>query len=487
PQDYRTGGGPGFRLGPAGVGRGFHGPVRDGSGGGSLVKLFVGAIPRTATEGDVRPLFEEHGDVCEVIFVKDRITGQQQSYCFIKYAMLGDAERAIEALHNQYTLPGGSGPIQVRYADGERERLGISRPRLFSCAFDKLFVASLSKEATEKEIEEIFSPYGRVEDIYILKDDMKQNRGCCFVKLANREMAAAAISDLHGTYVMSGCDQPLIVRFADPKKPKGGELRSDPTFRGPVFHSPPAVVSHRVKPDHTELVDGHLPPNTSRLISQESDGPSSQVDIMGIPADRTNITQSSLAVSIFSPQQVQQIEQLQTSLIVADSPPIQQNSQADATRTPLSLQRQGVSDLADQQKLPVTSISQQLLQTPLRQSPSSLRQSLQNSRTQSASSPPTAPATTMSSVVSIAIPSARHMTFHISCNWSEHTCPDGFKYYYNCITRESMWEKPDEYAHFEQTKQQNQQQQRKPALQSKLPNAPSQTQLKSQSQSPQVR
>lgn len=76
--------------------------------------------------------------------------------------MLRDAERAIEALHNQYTLPGasirhmlcstastnclikqvicfiffqGSGPIQVRYADGERERLGISRPKVFSCTF----------------------------------------------------------------------------------------------------------------------------------------------------------------------------------------------------------------------------------------------------------------------------------------------------------------------------------------------------------------
>lgn len=78
--------------------------------------------------------------------------------CFIKYATSEEADRAIHALHNQYTLPGvstfcisfiwynllvnilvilvkvqsiiicnfvqGLGPIQVRYADGERERLG---------------------------------------------------------------------------------------------------------------------------------------------------------------------------------------------------------------------------------------------------------------------------------------------------------------------------------------------------------------------------
>lgn len=68
--------------------------------------------------------------------------------CFIKYPTSEEADRAIGALHNQYTLPGVSfffcsptpegrylilhfsllcqavGPIQVRYADGERERLG---------------------------------------------------------------------------------------------------------------------------------------------------------------------------------------------------------------------------------------------------------------------------------------------------------------------------------------------------------------------------
>lgn len=44
--------------------------------------------------------------------------------CFIKYAAPEDADRAIRALHNNYTLQGGTGPIQVRYADGERERLG---------------------------------------------------------------------------------------------------------------------------------------------------------------------------------------------------------------------------------------------------------------------------------------------------------------------------------------------------------------------------
>jgi len=41
----------------------------------------------------------------------------------------------------------------------------------------------------------------------------------------------------------------------------------------------------------------------------------------------------------------------------------------------------------------------------------------------------------------------------LTCNWTEHTAPEGFKYYYNSITRESKWEKPEEYVLYEQQQQ----------------------------------
>ncbi|KAF8387675.1 hypothetical protein HHK36_026329 [Tetracentron sinense] len=62
--------------------RGFPFPGRGGSpdhtDGGSFAKLFVGSVPRTATEEDIRPLFEEHGNVIEVALIKDKRTGLQQ-------------------------------------------------------------------------------------------------------------------------------------------------------------------------------------------------------------------------------------------------------------------------------------------------------------------------------------------------------------------------------------------------------------------------
>lgn len=45
---------------------------------GSFVKLFVGSVPRTITEDEVRPMFAEHGNVLEVAIIKDKRTGNQQ-------------------------------------------------------------------------------------------------------------------------------------------------------------------------------------------------------------------------------------------------------------------------------------------------------------------------------------------------------------------------------------------------------------------------
>ncbi|XP_057485558.1 flowering time control protein FCA isoform X2 [Actinidia eriantha] len=273
---FRPMGGGGFGPNLSGQKRGFPFSGRGGSpdhfDGGNFAKLFVGSVPRTATEEDIRPLFEEHGNVLEVALIKDKRTGQQQGCCFIKYATSDEADRAIRALHNQQTLPGGVGPIQVRYADGERERL----------VEHKLFVGSLNKQATEKEVEEIFSPYGRVEDVYLMRDEMKQSRGCGFVKFSNREMAMAAINALNGTYTMKGCDQPLIVRFADPKRPRAGDSRGGaPAFGGPGFgprFEPPGV---RPPLNYGEPMGGHISSNAWHPMSSQNPGPSPNAGIQG--------------------------------------------------------------------------------------------------------------------------------------------------------------------------------------------------------------
>ncbi|KAI5064672.1 hypothetical protein GOP47_0019367 [Adiantum capillus-veneris] len=116
------------------------------SDGPSFTKLFVSSLPRNILEEEVQDLFSDFGNVVEVSFLKDKKTGMSQGCCFIKYSSFVDAERAVQALDNRRTLKGASKPLQVKYADGDRDHSG---PLEY-----KLFVGSVSRQANEQDIEE---------------------------------------------------------------------------------------------------------------------------------------------------------------------------------------------------------------------------------------------------------------------------------------------------------------------------------------------
>lgn len=61
-----------------------------------------------------------------------------------------------------------------------------------------------SKMMKEEEIQEAFSVYGTVEDVWMVKDRMtKENKGICYVKFERASSAAASIEALDGKVIGS--------------------------------------------------------------------------------------------------------------------------------------------------------------------------------------------------------------------------------------------------------------------------------------------
>lgn len=61
--------------------------------------IYVGNLPWSATEEEVRDLFSQHGNVLTVKLVSDRETGRARGFGFVEMED-SDADNAIEALNN---------------------------------------------------------------------------------------------------------------------------------------------------------------------------------------------------------------------------------------------------------------------------------------------------------------------------------------------------------------------------------------------------
>jgi RNA recognition motif-containing protein len=62
-----------------------------------MKKLYVGNLPYSATEDELRDLFEQHGNVQSVSVITDRETGQPRGFAFVEMDDEG-ADAAITAL-----------------------------------------------------------------------------------------------------------------------------------------------------------------------------------------------------------------------------------------------------------------------------------------------------------------------------------------------------------------------------------------------------
>ena len=65
-----------------------------------MAKIYVGNLPFTATEDQVRALFAEHGTVESIALPTDRETGRPRGFGFVEMSQ-ADASRAIQAVNGK--------------------------------------------------------------------------------------------------------------------------------------------------------------------------------------------------------------------------------------------------------------------------------------------------------------------------------------------------------------------------------------------------
>jgi len=79
-------------------------------------KLYVGGIPYSSTEDDIKNTFSEAGEVVSATIITDRYTGRSRGFGFVEMGNDDDAKKAIEMFDG-------------KEYEGRKLTVNVARPR----------------------------------------------------------------------------------------------------------------------------------------------------------------------------------------------------------------------------------------------------------------------------------------------------------------------------------------------------------------------
>ncbi|XP_061101149.1 ELAV-like protein 2 isoform X4 [Conger conger] len=214
-------------------------PIESGSIEDSKTNLIVNYLPQNMTQEELKSLFGSIGEIESCKLVRDKITGQSLGYGFVNYVDPKDAEKAINTLNG---LRLQTKTIKVSYA----------RPSSASIRDANLYVSGLPKTMTQKELEQLFSQYGRIITSRILVDQVTGiSRGVGFIRFDRRIEAEEAIKGLNGQKP-PGATEPITVKFANNPSQKTSQALLSQLYQSPNrrYPGPLAQQAQRFRLDN---------------------------------------------------------------------------------------------------------------------------------------------------------------------------------------------------------------------------------------------
>ena len=189
---------------------------------------YVAGLPKTTTEEEFRKLFEKYGKIETIKLVKNEASDECKGIGFVRYSIKEEAEGAIEAMNGKI-LPGSTMPLTVRFAippaksqeegnthgstgsvgfvdkavahlhtpltagaalaggaaksmgyplqPGGMGAPGSGHASLTGTAFT-LYVYGLQPTCTELILYELFSPFGGILNVKVVRDLLKEEKPC---------------------------------------------------------------------------------------------------------------------------------------------------------------------------------------------------------------------------------------------------------------------------------------------------------------------
>ncbi|KAH9766965.1 Heterogeneous nuclear ribonucleoprotein Q [Citrus sinensis] len=212
-------------------------------------EVFIGGLPKDASEEDLRDLCEPIGDVFEVRLMKDKESGESKGFAFVSFRSKEFAKKAIDELHS-------------KELKGKTIRCSLSETK------NRLFIGNVPKNWTEDEFRKVIEDVGPgVETIELIKDPQNpsRNRGFSFVLYYNNACADYSRQKmLNANFKLDG-NTPTI-SWADPKSTPDHSAAASQVKALYVKNIPDNTSTEKIKElfqRHGEVTKVVMPPGKS--------------------------------------------------------------------------------------------------------------------------------------------------------------------------------------------------------------------------------
>lgn len=153
---------------------------------GMGLTLYVTNYPPTADEAYMRELFAECGEIFSIRWPSLKFNTHRR-FCYISFR---SASAAAAATQFDGKLLEGRYKLEAKYSDPARKKTREGA----GAEGREIHIANIDRTATEDDMREVFSKYGSVESVRILKNIAGRSKGGGFVVFEKKEEAKEALA-----------------------------------------------------------------------------------------------------------------------------------------------------------------------------------------------------------------------------------------------------------------------------------------------------
>lgn len=253
-------------------------------------EVFMGKLPCGTTDDQLEQLSEDFPHISTRVLPKP---DKQGNCCgFVAFECIEVARAFIGTYHGVQTFAGCM-PLNVKMADGKNRK--------------KIFLGGMAHGTSEKDLQAICAPYGKILDLNILSKGARAAL-CGFVSFESMDQAQACIKALHGTPNTAG-NKCYVVKMAASYTKKQDEVsrqdsgtrvkrQFETAFDTPIScgntscGSPPNMMSPMMTSPNMLTPPNMMPMTPPNMMPMMNNMPCGDMMNMGALCDMNNMVPS---------------------------------------------------------------------------------------------------------------------------------------------------------------------------------------------------